>query len=166
MGNCFALCKPNKGFCFANVTENHGKVLQIVNMDGKVLQFSAPILVKDILVNFSGSGIGLSKEASEHLPPNHELKIGRIYYLLPSLSSVGTTSTSPADISSIAHDKEKANGVKRIKIVITKQQLQELLKKQISVEDLLSGLEKRACNTLDSTTNWKPRLEAIPEGSE
>ncbi|KAK7837755.1 hypothetical protein CFP56_020838 [Quercus suber] len=86
-------------------------------------------------------------------------------YLLPCLSSVGTT--SPADMSSIA-DKQKANGViRRIKIVITKKQLQELLTKQASVEDVLSGLQKKTCNNaFDSRTNWKPKLESISEGSE
>nr|POF24516.1 hypothetical protein CFP56_55787 [Quercus suber] len=78
---------------------------------------------------------------------------------------VGTT--SPADMSSIA-DKQKANGViRRIKIVITKKQLQELLTKQASVEDVLSGLQKKTCNNaFDSRTNWKPKLESISEGSE
>lgn len=145
------------------VAAKHGRVLQVVKMDGKVLEFSTPILVKDIMVNFPGSGIGLSKEASENLPPNYELKIGKIYYMLPSLSSGSSAST--AEISSIA-DKDKANGVKRIKIVITKQQLQELLTKQISLEDFMSGLEKPTSVSVDSSTNWKPKLESIPEGSE
>ena len=160
MGNCYALCKPS-----TDVTTKHGKVLQIVKMDGKILQFSSPILVKDMLVNFSSSGIGLSKEASEHLPPNYELKLGKVYYLLPSLSSVGTT--SPADNMSSSADKEKDNGVRRIKIVITKKQLQELLAKQASVEDVVSGLERKTCNNaFDSRTSWKPKLESISEGSE
>lgn len=160
MGNCYALCKPS-----TDVTTKHGKVLQIVKMDGKILQFSSPILVKDMLVNFSSSGIGLSKEASEHLPPNYELKLGKVYYLLPCLSSVGTT--SPADNMSSSADKEKDNGVRRIKIVITKKQLQELLAKQASVEDVVSGLERKTCNNgFDSRTSWKPKLESISEGSE
>ncbi|XP_059434676.1 uncharacterized protein LOC132167683 [Corylus avellana] len=129
------------------------RVLQVVKMDGKVLEFSTPTTVKDILVNFSGTGIGLSKEASEHLPPNYELKMGKVYYMLP------------ADISSTPHDDVDI-GVKRIKIVITKQQLQDLLTKQISVEDVLLGLEKQTCDSLDSPKNWKPKLESIPEGSE
>lgn len=159
MGNCFVLCKP----CIGMVATKHGRALQVVKMDGKILEFSMPILVKDILVNFSGSGIGSSKEAYEHLPPNYELKIGKTYYLLPSVSAVDTT--SPADISSAA-ETDKGNGVRRIKIVITKQQLQELLTKQVSVEEVLSGLEKRTWNTVDSSTNRKPKLESIPEGCE
>ena len=109
-----------------------------MKVDGKILLFSSPIHFKDML--------------------------GKVYYLLPCLSSVGTT--SPADLSSIA-DKQKANGVRRIKIVITKKQLQEQLTKQASVEDFLLGLEKKTCNNaFDSRTNGKPKLESISEGSE
>ncbi|KAE8077623.1 hypothetical protein FH972_016172 [Carpinus fangiana] len=155
MGNCVAPCKTRKELCITDVAAKPERVLQVVKMDGKVLEFSMPTIVKDILVNFSGTGIGLSKEASEHLPPNYELKMGKVYYMLP------------ADISSTPDDVEKADrGVKRIKIVITKQQLQDLLTKQISVEDVLLGLEKRTCDSLDSPKNWKPKLESIPEGSE
>lgn len=153
MGNCVAPCKPSKGLCITDVAGKRERVLQVVKMDGKVLEFSTPTIVKDILVNFSGTGIGLSKEASEHLPPNYELKTGKVYYMLP------------ADISSTPHDDVDI-GVKRIKIVITKQQLQDLLTKQISVEDVLLGLEKQTCDSLDSPKNWKPKLESIPEGSE
>lgn len=150
MRNCFALCRPSKRCGMKDVAEKRGGVLQVVKMDGKILEFTTPINVKDILVNFSGSGIGLSKEDSEHLPPDYELKMGKVYYMLPS-----------ADVSS------NNMGVKRIKIVITKQQLQDLLAKQISVEDVLLGLEKRTCDdSLDSPRNWKPKLESIPEGSE
>jgi hypothetical protein len=166
MGNCFALCKPSKRLCIRDhVAAKSRRVIQVVKMDGKIMEFSTPIIVKDILVNFSGSGIGLSKEASEHLPPNYELKMGKAYYMLPSISSVCT----PADISSTTADDEKAStggGVKRIKIVITKQQLQDLLTKQISVEDVLLRLEKQTCDSVDSLKNWKPKLESIPEGSE
>ncbi|KAF2299496.1 hypothetical protein GH714_032253 [Hevea brasiliensis] len=116
MGNCLASCRPIK------VTR--GKVLQVVKTDGKMLEFSSPVLVKDVLVNFSGSGIGLSKEAAEHLPLDYELKLGQVYYILPSLRSVETISSA-----------QTAGGVKRIKVVITKQQLKQLLTEQAMVVD-------------------------------
>ncbi|BFG23589.1 hypothetical protein CerSpe_098630 [Prunus speciosa] len=64
MGNCFVLSKQEK-------------VLRVVKTDGKVLEFRAPTLVTDMLMNISGSGISLSKQASELLPPNYKLKLGR-----------------------------------------------------------------------------------------
>ncbi|ONI25746.1 hypothetical protein PRUPE_2G317800 [Prunus persica] len=142
MGNCFVLSKPEK-------------VLRVVKTDGKVLEFRAPTLVKDMLMNFSGSGISESKQASELLSPNYKLKLGKVYYMIPLLGSVA---------------KKDRAATRRIKIVITKQQLQELLTKQISVQEVLStsGLEQKSCSSNDSSTNWKPKLESIPEleGSE
>ncbi|CAL2275762.1 unnamed protein product [Prunus armeniaca] len=106
MGNCFVLSKQEK-------------VLRVVKTDGKVLEFRAPTLVKDMLMNFSGSGISVSKQASELLPPNYKLKLGK---------------------------KRTGAATRRIKIFITKQQLQELLTKKISVQEVLSasGLEQKS----------------------
>ncbi|CAK7324272.1 unnamed protein product [Dovyalis caffra] len=159
MGNCLGHCvirPPFIGSCIRFPETKHEEVLQVVKTDGKVLEFSNPILVKDILVNFSGSGIGLTKEAIEHLPPSYELKLGNVYHILP-----------PAPVISPVVDREEeaSGGVKRIKVVITKQQLQQLLTKEISVEEVLLGLEQKS-SSLDSPRNWKPKLESIPEGFE
>jgi hypothetical protein len=62
-------------------------------------------------------------------------------------------------------EEASSGGVKRIKVVITKQQLQQLLKKEISLEEVLLGLEQKS-SSLDSPRNWKPKLESIPEGLE
>lgn len=157
MGNCFVLSKQEK-------------VLRVVKTDGKVLEFRAPTLVKDMLVNFSGSGISVSKQASELLPPNYKLKPGKVYYMIPLLGSVASDASSAGIISSVYVTEKDRAATRRIKIVITKQQLQELLTKQISVQEVLSasGLEQKSCSSNDSSTNWKPKLESIPEleGSE
>ncbi|KAJ6373515.1 hypothetical protein OIU78_029243 [Salix suchowensis] len=162
MGNCLAhICvrPPFVGSCIGFPHAKHEKVLQVVKTDGKVLESSTPIHVKDISLKFSGSGIGLTKKAIEHLPPSYELKPGNVYYILPPL----IPGTSPAA------DREEASGgggVKRIKVVITKQQLQQLLTKEISFEEVLLGLERKSTSSLDSPRNWKPKLESIPEGFE
>ncbi|KAF8379924.1 hypothetical protein HHK36_027389 [Tetracentron sinense] len=131
--------------------------------NGKILEYRSSLLVKDLLVNFSGYGVAVSKEALQHLPPNYELKIGQIYYLHPSSSSVGPV--SPAGISPLA-DTDGTSGIKRIKIIITKKQLQELLAKQVSVEEVLAGLQKGTWDGVDSPTSWRPTLGTILEGSE
>ncbi|OAY59577.1 uncharacterized protein LOC110626834 [Manihot esculenta] len=152
MGNCLASCRPSRVPAPAGVDEaTQGKVF-VVKTDGKIIEFSSPVLVKDVLVNFSGLGIGLSKEATEHLPLDHELKLGQVYYILPSLSSAGSISAA-----------ETAGGVKRIKVVITKQQLEQLLRNQVSVEELVLSRLERTSFSLDSPRNWKPKLETIPE---
>ncbi|PON81194.1 hypothetical protein TorRG33x02_229340 [Trema orientale] len=141
-------------------------------MDGKILTFTAPTLVKDVLVTVSGGGggfsIGLLKEASsERLPVDYELKLGKVYYVLPSLATATESfSTNPSGVSSMVASKHEAgSGIKRVKIVITKQQLKELLTKQISMEEVLLGLESKRAKwtSADSAPNWKPNLESIPE---
>ncbi|KAM1127020.1 uncharacterized protein LOC126629727 [Malus sylvestris] len=126
MGNCLVLSKEDK-------------VLKVLKTDGKVLEFRAPTLVKDILSNFSGVGIGLSKQASEQLSPDCKLKPGKVYYMTPLPGSAENDSAA----------------TRRIKMVITKQRLQELLTKKISVQEVLS----------DSKI-WKPKLKSIPEEIE
>ncbi|KAF3432748.1 hypothetical protein FNV43_RR23850 [Rhamnella rubrinervis] len=168
MGNCLALSKPSIRSCIADVAAEEREVVRVVKTDGRVLTFRAPALVKDVLVNFANSGIGVSKEASEHLPLNYELNTGKVYYLLPSLGCSGcntsVTSTTP-DISS--KENKEGSGIRRIKIVIPKQQLQELLARQITMEEILKGLDKKTrTSPVDASPNWKPKLESIPEGSE
>lgn len=72
MGICWALLRPNGDSC-----------LQVVKIDGKILEFRAPVVVKDVLVKFpAGSGIGLSKTIpQQQLPLNYELKMGRFITL-------------------------------------------------------------------------------------
>ncbi|KAK9122292.1 hypothetical protein Syun_019909 [Stephania yunnanensis] len=86
MGNCLS-SSPRK-------TQNidHDQVLRVVRVDtGKVHEYKESVLVKDLLMNFYGGSffVGLTQDAdhSMRLAPDHELKIGRIYYLIPRISS-------------------------------------------------------------------------------
>ncbi|PQQ04586.1 uncharacterized protein Pyn_24261 [Prunus yedoensis var. nudiflora] len=105
-----------------------------------------------MLMNFSGFGISLSKQASELLPPNYKLKLGKVYDMIPLLGSVASDASSAGIISSVVVTEKDRSATRRIKIVITKQQLQELLTKQISVQEVLSasGLEQKSCSSIDS----------------
>ncbi|OMO97780.1 hypothetical protein COLO4_14359 [Corchorus olitorius] len=163
MGNCWAVLKQSTD---GTVNAKHEKILQVVKLDGKILEFRVPLLVKDVLVEFSGSGIGLSKsQLAKPLPLNHELKLGKVYYILPSVDPPGTS--SPGSLAStMADTRQTGGGVKRIKVVITKQELQQLLTKQISVEEVLAGLEKRKGDFVTSPRYWKPKLESISEENE
>ena len=160
MGNCLFLCVPSKR-----------KILWVEKMDGKMIQFQGPILVKDVLANFSGLGVGVSRESPQNLPSDYELKSGKVYHLLPSSVSSGDSSSSSVgatEVSSMADDGEKkkttttTSGMTRIKVVITKQQLQELLSKKTSLEELLLSQSVFP----SSPGNWKPKLDPIPEGIE
>ncbi|XP_057951316.1 uncharacterized protein LOC131146054 [Malania oleifera] len=79
------------------------------------------------------------------------------------VSETGDGGAESRASSCIADKEQLAAGVTRIKLVITKQQLQDLLRKQVSVEEVVAGVENRA---FCSATAWKPKLESIPEGSE
>ncbi|XP_039060659.1 uncharacterized protein LOC120204675 [Hibiscus syriacus] len=76
------------------------------------------------------------------------------------IGSSKTESNSPSFVA----DTQRAGGVRRIKVVITKQEFQQLLTKQISAAEVLAGLEKR--NVSSSPRNWKPKLESILEVNE
>ncbi|KAK8484739.1 hypothetical protein V6N13_130569 [Hibiscus sabdariffa] len=131
MGNCLAVLRPSGGSCPRAVkSKSDHRVVWVVKMDRKILEFKTPLLVKDVPVECSGSCIGLSKTVPQHLSLNYELKMGKVYYLLPA-----------SDSSSFVADTPPAGGVKRIKVVVTKQELEQLLRKKISVGDVLAGLE-------------------------
>ncbi|KAK9926429.1 hypothetical protein M0R45_023661 [Rubus argutus] len=55
----------------------------------------------------------------------------------------------------------------RIKVIITKQQLQELLCKKVSVEEVLLRIQFREAENSNgadaAATRWMPALETIPE---
>ncbi|GAB2293918.1 hypothetical protein Dimus_028132 [Dionaea muscipula] len=122
------------------------KVLQVVKLDGKIIEFDAPIIVKDLLAMYpSLYYIGAFRGSMQPLPLHHKLKVGGIYYLLSS-----------------SHDSPCQ--VKRVKMVITKQQLKLLLSKGIIVDmDDNNNNNKEPHRSDDSTTAWRPTLEAIPE---
>ncbi|KAI6672492.1 hypothetical protein NL676_000398 [Syzygium grande] len=139
MGNFVALFIGNCVSCISISPRQQGEVLQIVKLDGKIAKLTAPVLVKDLSTNL-------------------------VYYVLPAAAAAAM---SPERVPSTSGQSEQSDGVKkRIKIVITKQQLQQLLSKSVSVEEILAGTNKETCQDrgLDSPRNWRPRLDSIPEG--
>ncbi|RDX71926.1 hypothetical protein CR513_48655, partial [Mucuna pruriens] len=150
MGNCLDLCEPSPGSCIAKKV----KLVRVAKPDGKVLEFSTPVHVKDILTNYPAYGVGVSEKVTEPLSPDHELKAGRLYYLLPSLHSPGNLISS-----------NTGGGIKRIKVVITKKQLEQLVTKKISVEDLLLLSEVQTV-AVNFPSNQKSKLDSIPEEND
>lgn len=144
--------------------QKQGKVLKIVKLDGKVLEFTSPTLVKDVLVDFNGFVIGLSKDSSHILSPNFELKMGQVCYLLPAVPSPQSTIFPP--LYSFMEDSDTTSSTKRIRIVLTKKELQKLLAKQVSLEELIMQQPTLCSNHISSSSTWKPSLAAIPEEVE
>lgn len=168
MGNCLVLCGDNRVSCFADVeTSRNRNIVQLLKSDGEIFEFSTPVLVKDVLRKFSGFSIALARKNPLHLPPDFLLKLGNRYHLIPS--DEGLESVEESRVV----DKEESSGVRRIKVVITKKQLQDLLSREVLAVDILSVLQSETCDGDDNnddddsiTTIWKPKLESIPEEHE
>ncbi|KAK1404718.1 Glutaminase-asparaginase [Heracleum sosnowskyi] len=155
MGNCLAL---------------HENLVQVIKTDGKILEYNAPLKVHQVLSEYSGHAISRTLQVTEHLRPDAELRAGQLYYLLP------------VPISSMELDKEYSNtkevageenrGVVRIKLVIRKQDLEEMLREGGTIEDVIVQLQNNQLvdtfKNLDTdasknSTGWKPVLPSIPE---
>ncbi|KAL1822327.1 hypothetical protein ACET3Z_009105 [Daucus carota] len=164
MGNCLLVCGHNRVSCLAAVeTSKNANIVQLLKSDGEILEFSTPVLVKDVLTNFSGFNIALAEKTPLHLPPDFWLKLGNKYHLIPSVETLETVE-EPQII-------EKDGGVKRIKVVITKKQLQDLLSQEVLAVDIISVLRSKTCDDYDDDDEddsriWKPKLESIPEEHE
>lgn len=162
------ICGQNRVSCFADVEASKNRnIVQLLKSDGEIFEFSTPVLVKDVLRKFSGFSIALARKKPLHLPPDFWLKLGSKYHLIPSVGGLESVEES-RDV-----DKEETGGVRRIKVVITKKQLQDLLSKEVLAADILSALRSETCDGDDyddeddsSTTIWKPKLESIPEEHE
>ncbi|XVE64585.1 hypothetical protein DITRI_Ditri07aG0112300 [Diplodiscus trichospermus] len=72
----------------------------------------------------------------------------------------------PAGIRSAYPEHATNGGNKKIRLLVTKQELRELLSKRMSVEEMLAGFDGEGRYRVDFGRKWRPLLETIPEGSE
>ncbi|CAI0462264.1 unnamed protein product [Linum tenue] len=108
------------------------KVVKVMGPDGKILEYTSPTTVQQVLSDSPGQLVcdypSLLQQQQKFLP---EVKLvgGRLYYLVPLLPS--TPTSAPQLVGRTKNDKVavKSGGVVRIKLVITMQKLEELLKK-------------------------------------
>ena len=149
MGNCVTILSSRGSTTKHYNEEDNDQVLRIVRVDGKVLEYTTCLLVRDLLLNYNGYGVSVSPGASRCLSLEHELRVGRVYHLIP-LAKKGDNC-----------EDEKSDGVsssRRIKVVLTKKQVQELLSKLQKEEH--HEQENESCGA-----SWKPKLETIFEES-
>ncbi|KAF8118874.1 hypothetical protein N665_0002s0176 [Sinapis alba] len=168
MGNCLVMEK---------------KVIKIVRNDGKVLEYRKPICVHHILTQFSGHSV-FDNNTSCHLLPDAKLLSGRLYYLLPTTinkkKTKKVTFADPEVEEEDDHDdtsQSKSNkgentnaSVVRMKIVVSKQELEKLLQGGSVHEMVYQTLEKQVLHTddddddnLECNGGWRPVLDSIPE---
>lgn len=155
MGNCLV------------VKEN--MMVQVMKSDGKILEYKAPIKVQQVLTEFSGHVISDSLPVLRHLHPNTKLLPGHLYHLVSSPKKKVSFADPQVQDS---HGDRDESGVVRVKLVITKKQLQDMLQKGgVSVNNVLSLVHGQeviegddVCEkTDDGFQRWKPALESIPE---
>ncbi|XP_022766097.1 uncharacterized protein LOC111310981 [Durio zibethinus] len=156
MGNCLVL---------------EEKVIRVMKTDGKILEYQAPTKVQQVLSDFSGHALSDSFSGSHHLQPDAKLLPGQLYYLIPVPSPSQKNKKKKVRFSNLeVNDEQGSPGVIRIKLIISKQELQELLQKGVSVQDMVSQIQsKQSTNGIDTSDTddncrgWKPVLESIAE---
>jgi len=157
-------CRKAMGNCLV-LQEN---VVKIVKTDGKILEYKTPIKVEEVLVQFSGHAVSESLTVLRYLEPQTKLVRGQLYYLvaLPPPSPKTNKKVRFADPE--VQDVQKSSVV-RIKLVISKQELQNMLQNEgFSVSKMLSLVHEDKGEDLsqkneDVSQGWKPALESIPE---
>ncbi|KAK9724885.1 hypothetical protein RND81_05G105800 [Saponaria officinalis] len=125
------------------------KMLLVMKMnDGKLLEFKKSMKVKNLLLNCPNSYVGLFNEATQPLPLEYNLKIGKIYYLFPKLCNI---------YNNARRIPKPNDGAIRIKVVITRHQLQLLLSNRVQVESIIMDGKQ-----WDNMAQLK-KLDCIPE---
>ncbi|KAK9935859.1 hypothetical protein M0R45_012734 [Rubus argutus] len=144
MGNC--ICVP---------FHQHKEKVKVVVFNGGVEEFSASTTVEEIT---TGPYIGykLVHQANPYtpLPPNTKLEPGEVYHLVPTLAWLNKHLVP----SKIAHQEQESCKRQKVKIVVTREQLELLLngaKKLRSKEIGSFGLQE--------PLKWRPSLAIIPE---
>lgn len=129
------------------------KVVQVMkSTDGRIYKYKAPIRVHQVLSDFSGHVLSESLTGICHLQQHVKLLCGNLYYLVPSPPK----------------EEEEGTGIVRIKLIISKTELQELLQKGgVSIKDMVSQIKgtKHVDDNFasDNCKGWRPQLESIPE---
>ncbi|CAN0847050.1 Uncharacterized protein At1g66480 [Linum grandiflorum] len=174
------------------------KVLKVMRPDGKILEYSTPILAHEVLSDFPGQYSALSAAASDSssvqqhiLIPDAKLLGGKLYFLVPIPCSTPQLAVKKKTKKKVRFcvpevkkqsikmeeesEEKSGGGVVRIKLVISKQELEELLKRGgVSMRDMVSHLQgqqqqrmvKKVAEEEEEEENdddWKPSLESIPE---
>ncbi|KAK1404717.1 Glutaminase-asparaginase [Heracleum sosnowskyi] len=155
MGNCLALQQ---------------NLVQVMKTDGKILKYKAPMKVHQVLSEYSGHAISQTLQVTQHLRPDAELRAGQLYYLLPVPVSSMELEKEYSNTKGVARKENR--GVVRIKLVIRKQDLEEMLSGGGTIEDVILQLQNNqlvdSFKNLDTdasknSTGWKPVLPSIPE---
>ncbi|RDY13614.1 hypothetical protein CR513_01434, partial [Mucuna pruriens] len=142
------------------------KMVKVVTSNGGIMELYSPVTAECITSEFSGQGIFRSRRDMLSEPLNHdeELHAGEVYYLLPldpccrlssskritrTMSDAGTSATlTPYRMStydsnrmwSEAAEVSPRKGVWKVKLVISPEQLSEILSQESRTEAFVESL--------------------------
>ncbi|KAK1402299.1 hypothetical protein POM88_001904 [Heracleum sosnowskyi] len=159
MGNCFYRQK---------------KPIKVMKADGEILEYQAPMKVHKLLEVYSGHAVFKIMPAKEPLRPHVDMLSGQLYYLQPhQIPSLVFDEKNHQYSNSKVVLSEKSSGVLRIKLVISKHELELMLRKGgVSLSDINSQIQQiqraKKVDNLDREGSencepWKPVLQSIPE---
>lgn len=139
------------------------RVIRIMKGDGKILEYSPPLTVLDVLANFDAHAIYDEVPVCWSLAPETVLQCGHLYYLLPEVQPSTSDKEAP----------EKSRRSVRIKVIVTKKELREMLEQEsFSACKMIDRLQKKPCiryvakegGDVHGHGGWTPVLQSIPEG--
>ncbi|XP_010251984.1 PREDICTED: uncharacterized protein LOC104593717 [Nelumbo nucifera] len=145
------------------------QVIKVVTSNGGIMELRAPITVECITNEFPGHGIFRSRDLfSQPLLHNQELRSGELYYLLPLTAGRGARITRDGDIrpngisssslvtpyrmsfdnqgilkrseSEVVFPRCSNTGVWKVKLVISREQLMEILSQEARTEALIESV--------------------------
>ncbi|VVB06562.1 unnamed protein product [Arabis nemorensis] len=155
MGNC--VFKGNGGAC--KLYDKDDLLIKVVTPNGGVMELHPPIFAEFITNEFPGHVIHDSLSPRHSSPPllhGEELFPGNIYYLLPrSSSSAAATATAHSSdqlatpyrmsfgktpVTAVANGGRSGCGVWKVRLVISPEQLAEILAADLETEALVESV--------------------------
>ncbi|KAL6005310.1 hypothetical protein ACLOJK_005874 [Asimina triloba] len=162
-----------------NCLVHQERVIKIMKLDGKILEHKSPLQVHRVLSEFPGHAIADALPVTRHLPPHATMEGGHLYFLLPLPPPPPLLPVDDRDskVSAMVVEEDGSHGssrVVRIKLVVTKKELREMLRKGgVSADEMIASVMKRPeaadsaeDHASDGYRGWKPILESIPEGTD
>ncbi|KAH6837803.1 hypothetical protein C2S53_013963 [Perilla frutescens var. hirtella] len=162
MGNCLVL------------QEN---VLRATKTDCEILEYKSHIMKVDQIMSKRSHATSDELQVEKHMHPNAQVLQNHLHYLLPQPEPPRPIKTTKKAVRfsdyNVLEGGDQESGVVRIKLVISKKELQEMLSKgEVSVDGkALKMQNQEITNKAESndrgdgviTKGWCPALESIPE---
>ncbi|KAG6478148.1 uncharacterized protein LOC122019016 [Zingiber officinale] len=138
MGNCLVL---------------EEKVIEIMKTDGETLRHQSPLKAQQVLNMFPGHAISETLPRITYSDPTMSMRHGRLCRRLPPEKQPAKTGADE-------------DGFIRIKMVITKQQFRDMLRKGGVSPDGMLRSPSGATGEKTRSMEWRPTLQSIPEGDD